>query len=106
MITSFNIHDVTEVKATQREHGTTQWTDFAFVGANGTILTVAAFATEGYVGCTYEGQFDADISDVDEPNEAEPRITLDALAAQHQHYEPIGYRADMVNAGRGHLLGE
>jgi hypothetical protein len=21
-------------------------------------------------------------------------------------YEPIGYRADMVNAGRGHLLGD
>jgi hypothetical protein len=30
---------------------------------------------------------------------AAPRLT-------GRPYEPIGYRADMVNAGRGHLLGD
>jgi hypothetical protein len=93
-ITCFNIHDVTEVRAERRESrdGQVRWTEFEFIGAKGTILTVTTFAPEGYVAVEVEP---AD-EDPDEPNEAEPRGA----------YEPIGYRADMVNAGRGHLLGE
>jgi hypothetical protein len=60
MITSFNVHDVTEVRAERHE---------------------------GYVAVEVEA----------EPDEIEPR---------GRYEESASYRADMINAGRGHLLGE
>jgi hypothetical protein len=91
MITSFNIHDVTEVRATRHESldgGTVRWTEFDFIGPKGTLVAVTAFAPEGYVAVEVEP---AD----DEPDEMFPSLADDT-----------SYRADMINAGRGHLLGD
>jgi hypothetical protein len=89
-ITSFNVHGIAEVTAERDRSGSTLWTTFRFVGDDGVVLTITAFAEDGYVDVI-------DRTTDDEPDEIEPR---------GRYEESASYRADMINAGRGHLLGE
>ena len=90
MTTSTHIHYPTSVEAA----------DFGTFGAlkfrdehHNAVTVFMPFAVAEAMRMAFEAM--QEIDEPDEPNEAEPRGIDDS-----------GYRRDMIDAGRGHLLGE
>jgi hypothetical protein len=94
MCNSMNLHKVATVTISREAGSEFRWVMIALTHADGTVTRIAAHGTDNaeveFVDVT--GDFEEPEGDEDD----EPRIWNDGTA----------YRTDMINAGRGHLLGD
>jgi hypothetical protein len=99
MCNSMNLHKVATVTISREAGSEFRWVMIALTHADGTVTRIAAHGTDNaeveFVDVT--GDFEEPEDDEDEPREDDEMF--------HIVCDDTGYRADMTNAGRGHLLG-